>query len=82
MVDGEAGKGDDPRPVNKKQYDRHFDNIKTPCSKCGADRILGQPCMKCIEQEGEHDQNKTTVCQEPTEEVCLLQSVEGHQNIH
>lgn len=26
-VDGEAGKGDDPRPVNKKRYDKNYDRI-------------------------------------------------------
>jgi hypothetical protein len=28
MSTNQAGKGDKPRPVDKKEYDKNFDNIK------------------------------------------------------
>ena len=44
-----AGKGDDPRPVNKNRFDKHFDDINW--SK-------GRKCdKKCKDCKCEHEKN-------------------------
>lgn len=37
MSNNQAGKGDKPRPVDKKQFDKNFDNIEwtKTCTKQG-----------------------------------------------
>ena len=34
MSNGEAGKGDTPRPVDKRKYDKNYDRIFSKDKKC------------------------------------------------
>ena len=47
----ESGKGSDAIGgsfrVSKRGYDEGFDKIKSPCSKCGAERGFGCDCEQC-----------------------------------
>ena len=49
MVDGQAGKGDRYRRVDRKKYDESYDRIfGKECSQCiGSGVFAGKPCASC-----------------------------------
>ena len=58
MTNGEAGKGDRYRPLDKKRFDRNWDrifgkkggNLFTPI--CDCDHRLGENCPECYTNKG------------------------------
>jgi len=44
-MNGEAGKGDTYRPVDKKKFDANWDKIFSP--RCNCNHRIGENCEEC-----------------------------------